>query len=179
MAPIATTLIKVTFTATLDNYNTSLWSFHIKVPAAIAQAFLSDGSRRVVCRLNDRLEFQCALMPNGADEFFILVNKKIRDTLQLKLDNRVEVSLRKDESEYGLPMPEEFKVLLDLDPEGDEVFHGLTPGKQRTLLHIVGTVKNTDLRIAKGLVILEHLKKNDGQINFKQLGLDLKNNKFR
>jgi uncharacterized protein YdeI (YjbR/CyaY-like superfamily) len=118
-------------------------------------------------------------MPNGADEFFILVNKKIRDTLQLKLDNRVEVSLRKDESEYGLPMPEEFKVLLDLDPEGDEVFHGLTPGKQRTLLHIVGTVKNTDLRITKGLVILEYLKKNDGQINFKQLGLDLKNNKFR
>lgn len=167
------------FTATLDNYNTALWSYHIKVPAAVARVFLSEGSRRVICRLNERLEFQCAVMPNGEEEFFILLNKKIRDTLQLKLGGMVGVNLRKDESEYGLPMPEEFKALLESDTEGNQVFHALTPGKQRTLLHIVGSTKSADLRIAKGLVILDHLKSNEGQVNYKQLGVELKNNSYR
>lgn len=168
------------FTSTLQNYHTALWTFHIKVPAAIANAFVGeDGSRRVVCRLNDRLEFQCAILPNGAEEFFILVNKKIRDTLRIQLNDTVSVNLRKDDSEYGLPMPEEFRALLETDPEGDELFHALTPGKRRTLLHIVGSVKNTDLRINRSLVILEHLKTNEGQINYKTLNVALKNNPFK
>lgn len=168
------------FTSTLQNYHTALWTFHIKVPAAIANSFVGeDGSRRVICRLNDKLEFQCAILPNGDEEFFILVNKKIRDTLRIQLNDTVSVSLRKDDSEYGLPMPDEFKAMLEADPEGDELFHALTPGKRRTLLHIVGTVKNTDLRINRSLVILEHLKNNKGQINFKNLNAELRNNPFK
>jgi hypothetical protein len=41
-------------------------------------------------------------------------------------------------------------------------------------LYIAGKVKNPDKRIQKSLVILEHLKKNKGIIDFKQLNFELK-----
>ena len=45
----------------------------------------------------------------------------------------------------------------------------LTPGKKRTLLYLVGNVKNSDSRIRKSLAIADHLTVNKGQIDFKLL----------
>jgi hypothetical protein len=171
----------VNFTSCLENFNTALWSYHIKVPDAIAKGFIEGNDRRVVCTLNETVEFQCALMPQGERGFFILVNKKIRDQLKLKEGMTVQVSLKKDESEYGLPMPEELKELMELDTEGHRLFHALTSGKQRNLLFIIGSAKTTDTRLKRAVVVIEHLKKNEGKINFKLLNEDLKdaNNSMR
>ncbi|MBK7871886.1 MAG: hypothetical protein IPJ74_15005 [Saprospiraceae bacterium] len=40
---------------------------------------------------------------------------------------QVQATLRKDDSKYGLPMPEELAELLELDEEGNRFFHALTP----------------------------------------------------
>ena len=162
------------FTAKLENFNTRLWSYHVKVPGPIAMHFLEMGDKRVVCRLNDTLEFQCAIMPAGEGVFFININKKIRDQLTLKEGSKVHVHLEKDNSEYGLPFPEELKELLDQDKEGNKLFHALTPGKQRNIIYAVGQVKNPDLRIQRAMVMINHLKKNGGKINFRQLYEELR-----
>jgi len=162
------------FTGKLENFNTRLWSYHIKVPLHVAAHFKEKGVKRLVCRLNDTLEFQCAIMPAGDDVFFINVNKKIRDQLKLKEGTKVEVHLTIDTSDYGLPFPEELKELLDQDKQGNRLFHELSPGKQRNLIYIVGQVKNTDLRIHRAMVILDHLKHNGGKINFRQLNQELR-----
>lgn len=162
------------FTSIVENFETALWQYHIKVPSPIADAFLENGTRRVVCQLNQRVEFQCAILPNGADTYFILLNKKIREQLKLSLGSAVEVRLAKDESEYGLPMPPEFREVLDIEPEADAIFHRLTPGKQRSLLHLIGTVKNTDSRIRRSLAVAHHLRHTDGKIDFKLLNEHLK-----
>jgi uncharacterized protein YdeI (YjbR/CyaY-like superfamily) len=86
----------------------------------------------------------------------------------------VDVSLRKDRSKYGLPMPEELQEVLRQDKEGERLFHALTAGKRRTLLHIVGSSRGTDRRIASALVIIRHLKINNGRINYRQLSQQLK-----
>lgn len=164
------------FTSVLEDFNTRLWSFHITVPEAVGKVFVEGKDRRVVCTLNDAESFQCALMPKGDGAFFININKKLRDKLGLKLGMRVEVSLEKDDSPYGLPMPEEFLELLQLDEEGDRLFHALTPGKQRNLLYIIGSAKSSDKRIARSLAIVDHLKAQGGKIDFKQLYQDLKAN---
>ena len=64
------------FTARLENFNTKLWTYHIKVPKPIAKHFLDMGDKRVICRLNDTMEFQCAIMPAGDGVSFININKK-------------------------------------------------------------------------------------------------------
>lgn len=166
----------MTFTSVLEDFNSRLWSFHITVPEAVGRTFVQGSDRRVVCTLNGAESFQCALMPKGDGNFFININKKLRDKLQLKLGMQVEVSLEKDDSPYGLPMPEEFQELLLLDEEGNRLFHALTPGKQRNLLYIIGSAKSSDKRIARALAIVDHLKAQGGKIDFKQLNLDLKAN---
>jgi hypothetical protein len=128
----------------------------------------------VVCTLNHTITFQAALMPLKGGDYFINVNKKTRDTLKLQEGSEVHVSLIKDESEYGLPVPEEFVELLKQDIEGSDRFHALTPGKQRTLLYIIAKPKASDLRIRNGMVILEHLKRTKGEIHYKELNLEMK-----
>lgn len=165
------------FTAKLERFDSNLWHFHIVVPKEIAGQFVVGKDRRVVCTLNNSVEFQCALMPGGDGSYFINLNQKIRDKLKLKIGSSVEVSLKKDESEYGLPMPEELAELLKLDDEGNKIFHALTPGKQRNMLHIINTPKNSDIRIRRAICVVEHLKLTQGKINFKMLNEAIRNSK--
>ena len=150
-------------------YDSALWAGHIPVPKKIADKFISKTNKRVVCKLNDEFEFQCALMPKGDGAYFININSEIRKKLKLNIGSSVQVELKKDESKYGLPMPEEFDELLKIDDELNEVFHKLTPGKQRSLLHIIGKPKTSETRLNKAIVISEYLKQVNGKIDFKQL----------
>lgn len=119
--------------------------------------------KRIVCTINKGEPFQCALLPSGG-EFYIIVNKEKRDAIGITGGDTVNVLLERDESRYGLPMPEEFREVLDQDPEGDEMFHALTPGRQRSLLHHLNGLKDIDKRIHHALIILDHLRENDGKI---------------
>jgi len=163
------------FTSMLERSSNKLWGSHFRVPNHIAKRFTDGYSHRVVCTLNDSVTYQCALRAQRDDVFVIPVNKKLRDTLGLAFGMEVDVSLRKDESEYGLPLPEELHELLQQDPVGKRMFHALTRGKQRTLLYIVGSAKSSEKRITRAIAVVGHLKSNGGKINYKQLNALLKN----
>jgi hypothetical protein len=162
------------FKATVENFNTRLWSYHIKVPPHVAKTFLAAGDKRVVCTLNGQLKMQCAIMAAGDNTWFVNLNKKVRDQLKLKEGSKVNVVLVKDESEFGLPFPEELREWLEQDPEGKDHFYNLTPGKQRNIIYAVNQVKDTDLRIQRSMIMIDHLKNNDGKIDFKKLYAELK-----
>ena len=166
------------FTSILEASTNKLWGCHFGVPDFVVAALSGAGeARRVVCTLNEKKTLQCALLPRGDGSFLITVNKKLRDQLGVKIGMKVQASLKKDESRYGLPMPEEMAEVLAQDEQANRLFHALTPGKQRTLLYIAGHVKNTDGRIARALAIAEHLKAGQGKIDYRQLNEDLKNNR--
>ncbi len=162
------------FTSTLEVSTNKLWGSHFAVPDVIAKSLIEGDDRRVVCTLNEKMEYQCALIPRGDGSFLIMVNKKTRDKLGLQPGSKLDVSLRKDESEYGLPMPEELDELLKQDETGNRLFHALTPGKLRTLLYIVGQPKTSDVRLRRAIGIVEHLKSNDGKINYRKLNEEMK-----
>ncbi|MEP6646363.1 MAG: DUF1905 domain-containing protein [Saprospiraceae bacterium] len=164
------------FTSKIENFNTKLWTFHIKVPNAIALHYLEQGDKRVICTLNDTLSVQCAIMPAGDGVYFININKNIRDQLKLKEGSKLSVNLEKDKSEYGLPFPEELKELLDQDKAGNTYFHQLPPGKQRNILYYVNQVKNSDLRIHRAMVFINYLKRNKGKLNFREIHEEFKKN---
>ena len=162
------------FKAIIENFNTKLWSYHLKVPNLVSKHFLEQGIKRVVCSLNKTVEFQCAIMSAGDGVYFILINKKIRDQLKLKEGSKVEVQLTQDASEFGLPFPVELEEVLAQDKAGKEYFDKLTPGKQRNIIYAAGQVKNPDLRIHRAMILVDHLKKNKGKIDFKQLNAELR-----
>ncbi len=165
---------KIKFEAVLDKFSPeSGWHF-IGVSREIADSFqFQKGSRRVVCTLNGTETFPCALMPYN-DAFFMMVNKKIRTRLGIAPGDIISVELVKDESKYGLPMPEELQEVLNQDPEGDKYFQSLTAGKQRSILYFIGNIKDIDKRIHNALIFVEHLKRNDGKIDHDKLQKELK-----
>ncbi len=129
----------------------------------VAKFKFEDNYKRVICSMNGDTGFQCALLPWG-DLFYIIVNKKKRDAIGIVEGDVVDVELVKDESKYGLPMPEELVEVLKQDDEGDRLFHALTPGKQRSLIYLVSGVKDIDKRIHTALIVVDHLKENDGKV---------------
>ena len=163
------------FTSTLERSTNKLWGAHFLVLDRIAQQLIGGKDRRVVCTLNDTATYQCAMLPHGNGTLVISVNKTLRCKLGLTFGTEVRVRLKKDQSEYGLPLPEELQELFRQDKEGRTLFHALTRGKQRTLLYIVGSAKSTEKRVTRALTIVNHLKVNGGKINHKKLGAALKN----
>lgn len=163
------------FEAPVAQYNDNLWSVHIPVPEPIVQEILDTiPDRRLVVCLNRTVKFHAALMPFGDGQYFILLNKEKRKQLKVEVGDVLSVQLAPDTSEYGMPMPESLREVMDADPEGDQYFHALTPGKQRSLIHLIGKIKSIDLQITKSLIIMEHLKNQKGKLDHKQLREDFR-----
>lgn len=152
----------------LRKFGSKLWMHHLPVPASIGEKYVDGNNRRVFCTINNQMKIQSSLMPY-ADGFFILINKNLINQLHLKLDEEVSLVLEKDTTEYGLEMPESFRALLDQDEEGSGYFEKLTPGKKRGLIYIAGKVKNIDSQVNKGMAILDHLKSEQGKLDYKKL----------
>ena len=138
------------------------WGHCFSVPSIYADMFkTADGFRRVVCVLNDSLTLHAAIMPHGKG-WVISMNKTNLKKLGLKVGSPVQVTMRQDDSEFGLPMPEEFSAVLEQDPVAKGYFDALTAGKKRSLIHIVTGVKNIDKRIERAFMITEKLKETKG-----------------
>ncbi len=149
-----------------------LWSYYLAVPKPKGDLLIEGDDRRVTCTLyGERLH--SALMPKG-DIYFIYLKKGFMKKYELSEGDEVEILLEKDTSEYGIPVPDSFGELLHQDIEGSRYFHELTKGKQRSLIHLVGKVKNVESQLAKGLAIMHHLKEAQGELDFKRLNVLIK-----
>jgi hypothetical protein len=157
-----------TFTADFQIFENNLWGGHLQVPDQWATQHIRGNNRRIICRLREELEINAALMPSKSG-WYILINKEIQKKLGLKPGMRLQITLRNDDSEYGMPMPEELEWILLDDEEAHTHFEALTPGKKRNLIYLVLSVKNRDSRIKKALAICDHLKQAKGKLDFKAL----------
>lgn len=161
------------FVSSLENFDNNLWQFHVPVPEEIANSLMEGDNRRVICTLDNLPSFHAALM-KCKDYWFVLINQKIRKALNKNSGQLLKVTLVKDTSTYGHEMPEELQVLLDQDTEASQYFHGLTMGKQRSLIYIVTKVKSSEARLKKALAITSHLVLSKGNLDYKKLNEQIK-----
>ncbi len=164
-----------TFRAVINEFDSNLWSHYFAVPKEISAHFIKHHSTRVICTLNHTYTWYCALMPDGEKGFFININKEVRNKLKLELGSEVNVVLKPDESKYGTYLPPEFEELLEQDKLGAKYFELLTPGKKRSLLHIVSKFKSSEKRIEKGIIILNYLCRTEGKLDFRELNEAFRN----
>ena len=138
----------------------------LRVPKKKVEHFGFKGNlRRVVCTLNGSETFNCSLFPSKGD-YFITLNKKLRDKLDLDVGDPVTIELSKDESKYGMPMPPEFEEVLRQDPQGKGLFDALSPGNQRLMLKLIVMVNGIDKRISRSLAGIEQLKRSEGKFEY-------------
>lgn len=164
------------FKAKLERIPSQVWNVVFLVPEDIAEIY-KEGNRRVICTVNGIVKMHGALMPAGEDRWFVNFNKERQKKLKVGEGSELEIEMCKDESKYGIPMPEEMEELLKIDDEADQYFHQLTIGKQRSLLHIIGKPKNSDTRLKKAIVITEYIKSTRGKLDFKELNQAFKENR--
>lgn len=166
-----------TFKSVVGQEDNSLgWNFRIIVPEDIMDHFKGT-DRRVICTVNNSHQQHCALLGNGDGRFFVMFNKAFRKKYDINSGDEVLVKIWKDESKYGMAEPDFFEELCFQDPVASRIFHDLTAGKQRTLLHLIIKVKSEEKQLEKALIIFDYIKMVDGNIDFKEVNEALKNNK--
>lgn len=162
------------FKSYIGTLNSNVYNVHIHVPSKIHDQLTKDGTKRVLCTVDDNEYFHAGLMPKGDGDYFIMLNKSRMKKFKLEIGDKVQIKLEKDNSKYGMKMPPEFDEVLGSDEEGSNLFEALTDGKKRNLIHLVAITKSTDLRITKALIMMDHLKANNGKLDHKMLNEAMK-----
>ncbi|HEV7350016.1 YdeI/OmpD-associated family protein [Telluribacter sp.] len=149
----------VTFTTRIHSLDYLLGMTYLEIPGSIVQQLGGGFSQRLVCTVNGAVSWQCGLVALGQGNAYISISAKRMKTLKVLLGDEVVVALVKDESEYGVEVPEELRELFEQDPLGYQRFQQLSPGKQRYIINYVGTVKSSQLRIDRAIRLIENLKR--------------------
>ena len=155
-----------------------MWNTRIVLSEEIVEAF-KDTDKRLICKINGSKDHHCAIMSNGDGTYYIMMNKDFLKTNKINIDEELEIKIKKDNSKYGMAVPDFFEELCFQDPEADKFFHALTAGKQRTLLHIVSKLKSEQKQLEKLMIIFDYLKSVNGNLDFKELNEAFKTNRFK
>lgn len=118
----------------------------------------NNGNNRVLCRMNNQLEFHCAVMPKKEGGHFINVGSIICKKLGIQEGSKVTASFTVDDTPYQFEMPIELEEVLNTDEQANKLFHGLTSGNQRSLIYLVTQVKSSEKRIERALKIAAKIK---------------------
>ena len=132
---------------------------YLDVPASIVKKAGGSGKQRFICTVDKSMTWKCGLVSHKAGGAYILLNKKQMQTGRFNVGQQVNVSLKKDESKYGMDVPAELAEIFRQDKEGKERFDGLVPGKRRYIIYYVNQVKSSDLRIERAVRLISNLKK--------------------
>lgn len=114
--------------------------------------------KRVLCKMNDQIEFHCAVLKSKEVGHFINIGPAVCKPLNLKEGSVVQATFLPDHSEYKFEMPEELLAVLSTDEEAEQVFQSLSDGNKRGLMYLVTQVKSVDKRIGRALKIAAGLK---------------------
>ncbi len=164
----------VQYTTCIDLLDHLPGMHYLEVPQEIVQQLGGKLNSRLHCTVNRSVTFACGLMALGGGRAYISISAKRMKALGVRRGEEVSVILAEDHSPYGMEMPEELAELLRQDDEGNQRFHGLTPGKMRYVIFYVSSVKSTQLRVDRAVRLIGNLKKLPvGKESFRQmLGLE-------
>jgi hypothetical protein len=130
----------------------------IVLDAATISKFSKANIRRIICTLNNQEKVHCAMMSTKDGLVYVTIGKTILKKLKLVEGQKVAATFIEDNTDYQFEMPEELAEVLASDPQGSTLFHELTEGNQRGLIHLVSLVKSSNKRIERALKIVECVK---------------------
>jgi len=149
----------------LDKYGTSLPKKHV---AAFVEA---NGKRaKITASYNKKsIQFYAHLKKEATGDYRIFFSKAKRDELNVEVGDFVLFQLFKDESKYGVEVPEALDAVLLSDYDAFQIFEKLTPGKQRSIIYAIKRIKNVQTQVDKSIVMTQNLKRGitDNKLLFK------------
>ena len=141
-----------------------LRSYYVEIPHSILiihqqKEDKSLFNQRFLISLNESEFWQAGVVSLGNQTGYITVKTAILKNLNLALGSPVKVTLKRDLSEFGMPISEELAEVLNQDPEGEIRFRKLPLGKQRFIIYYVNQVKSSQKRIERAWMLISNLKR--------------------
>jgi hypothetical protein len=131
---------------------------YILLENKIVKKLTTHQNKRVVCNINNTVQFHAAIMKEKEGGYYIFIGKthlkKIKATVGMPINAVFEI----DKSPLQFNMPEEFMEVLATDDKAKKIFDGLTDGNKRGLIYLIDLLKTSDKKIQRSLLIAEKIK---------------------
>jgi len=152
----------ISFFAHLEHVDGPMVHHVIIIPDEISKEFIiGKGPVRILCRIGDKPEFPCALVPRHGRYVVIASLKLIREN-NLLIGPAFNMSIRTDPGN-GLDLPEEFSEVLAQDEFAYKAFLELKDGGKRGYIYYIRQAKSIETRIKRSFEIAEKLKERFGK----------------
>jgi hypothetical protein len=116
-----------------------------------------DFNQRLLITLDNKVQWQAGILALGEGSGLITVQKDRLKKIGKTLGDSVIVQLQKDESEFGVPVPEEIQEYWIQVPESKDRFDTLTPGMKRYILNHISTAKSPEKRLERTHFLMSNL----------------------
>jgi hypothetical protein len=116
-----------------------------------------DFNQRLLITLDNKVQWQAGILALGEGSGLITVQKDRLKKIGKTLGDSVIVQLQKDESEFGVPVPEEIQEYWIQVPESKDRFDTLTPGMKRYILNHISTAKSPEKRLERTHILMSNL----------------------
>lgn len=162
------------FSSKIIQLDSTVWHSAILIPSEISDSFIKKYGKRCLCSINNTSDLHIALTPIGNQQYALNINQSIQKAYKVKLGDELHLEIKEDTSPYQMEVPIELTEFWKQDEKSKQVFHLLTPGNQRALIHLIAKPKSSNLRIEKTLKIHEYLNIVGSNLDFKELNQALK-----
>ncbi|MCI4667491.1 MAG: YdeI/OmpD-associated family protein [Bacteroidia bacterium] len=129
----------------------------IELPLEIGQNFHSKAHKRLLCTIGEH-PVHLALNRRKEGSFYIRIGKKHLKAANQEREGKISFRLEPDNSTNQFEESEVLQEVLMTDPEALEIWNSFTPGRKRSFIAYITSVKSTDLRIERALKITECFK---------------------
>lgn len=130
--------------------------YFLKVNAEIVEKFENKGKTRFICKLDDKMSFQCGLNHFGDGNYFMIISTKRFKLIGRQLGETIPFELIEDPNPLGIQLPETIEILLEQDNELKNKFDQLTDGKKRTIIVLISKIKDIDKQISKTIDLINN-----------------------
>lgn len=140
--------------------------YNLFIPKKHAENIINDEKRaklKVSYQGNEIDFFAAFRLDKKSGNYKLMFSKAKQKELGVSLNDKLTVQLFKDNSKYGVEMPEELEAVLISDFEAFEIFESLTPGKQRSIIYFIKRMNGVQKKVDKALLLCENLKRGNTQ----------------
>lgn len=123
--------------------------YFLRIPAEVVEQFEKKQSSRLLCNIEDKVSYSCALNRHSDGDFFIIMAGRYVKKLKKQSGDEIEFEVCEHPNPLGVDVPEVLEVFLSQDPDAKDIYDTLTDGRKRTLIFSINRVKNIDLQIQK------------------------------
>ncbi|MEL7146117.1 MAG: DUF1905 domain-containing protein [Bacteroidota bacterium] len=148
--------MKFTFTQSIGQLEARKGGyFYLKIMSETVDQFEKKRATRLICDIDDKLQYSCGLNHYGDGNFYLILSGKNLKKLGKSLGDEVTFSIYEDPNPLGVAIPEVLQVLIDQDEKVKADFDQLTDGKKRSLIYTIVKIKDIDLQVSKIMSFLE------------------------